>query len=149
MSGQYRALLEAVQALYAERDALAAEGRLLRTVYDALDECHETWGKADPTALSSAAYVLRMSINRVWDWLMIQNLEEMDALSSTSLITAEVARVRRLEAVLEAAESEVLQCAKWTNTDRFDLTACDMCSMRKTCAALAAYRESERPGGEV
>ena len=136
-----------------ERDALAAEGRLLRTVLDALDECHETWGKADPTALSSAAYVLRMSINRVWDWMMIQNLEEMEALSSTSLVDAEVERVRKLEDVLEAAKEHLatLYCPQdYRPTDRCDRDSEEgPCLVLNLCAAIAAHREGERPGGEV
>lgn len=81
-----------------ERDALAAEGRLLREVVQEMVDCQHCIP---------------------------------DPLYSVPLIAAEVARVKRLEAVLEAAEAQ------------------DPPASANLARALAAYRESERPGGEV
>ena len=133
-SGQ-RDALETALAAMDERDALAAEGLILLAAVKACerDNCS----------------VCPFTYNELCGCRVEDVHTETGDLRLTPLIAAEAERVKRLEAVLEAAESEVLQCAKWTNTDRFDLTACDMCSMRKTCAALAAYQEGERPGGEV
>jgi len=88
-----------------ERDALLAENRLLR----------------DSLAL----------VDDIDGWHLASNVRI--ALESAFLprTAAEVERVKRLEAVLEAAEAQ------------------DPPASANLARALAAYRESERPGGEV
>ena len=103
-SGQ-RDALETALAAMDERDALLAENRLLR----------------DSLAL----------VDDIDGWHLASNVRI--ALESAFLprTAAEVERVKRLEAVLEAAEAQ------------------DPPASANLARALAAYRESERPGGEV
>ena len=104
-----------------ERDALAAEGRLLR---EALEPAHR--------------WLMRLVQSDNGRWVLNQRPDDADlaamlaALSTPApLITAEVARVRRLEAVLEAAEAQ------------------DPPASANLARAIRAYQEGERPGGEV
>jgi len=73
------------QEAIVERDALAAEGRLLR---EALEHLARSVGENYPPEID-LAYETAVSV----------------LTKATPLISAEVARVRRLEAVLEAAEA--------------------------------------------
>ena len=73
------------QEAIVERDALAAEGRLLR---EAVEHLARSVGENYPPEID-LAYETAVSV----------------LTKATPLITAEVARVRRLEAVLEAAEA--------------------------------------------
>jgi hypothetical protein len=64
---------------------------------------------------------------------------------------AEVARVRRLEAVLEAAEEyRSSQQVQMLNDVKYDEPKYERQQRAKKAldAAIAAYREGERPGGE-
>ena len=124
-SGQ-RDALETALAAMDERDALLAENRLLR----------------DSLAL----------VDDIDGWHLASNVRI--ALESAFLprTAAEVARVRRLEAVLEAAP-ELL--ALVDDMGRFvggmalqDYARFNEAPM-KMRAALKAYREGKRPGGEV
>jgi len=123
-----------------ERDALAAEGLLLREALEAYVFHCEIDGQ-------------RKSYCEGDYWC--SRCSDGDAcavLTIPSLITAEVARVRRLEAVVEAAP-ELL--ALVDDMGRFvggmalqDYARFNEAPM-KMRAALKAYREGERPGGEV
>ena len=117
-------LLREYQAVVDERDALAAEGRLRREALEAhvfhceIDGQRKSYCEGD-----------------YW----CSRCSDGDAcavLTIPSLISAEVKRVRRLEAVLEAAEALI--------DDRS--AHIEGCVPLKN--AIAAYREGERPGRE-
>jgi len=125
------------QEAIVERDALVAEGRLLR---EALEHCHTDYGTCCqdcPLCYESAGK----------EHCFIEQGENI-----APLITAEAARVRRLEDVLEAAEeyrdSERIQLV---NDYKYDKPKYERQQRAKKAldAAIAAYREGERPGGEV
>jgi hypothetical protein len=101
-----------------ERDALAAEGLLLREALEAYVFHCEIDGQ-------------RKSYCEGDYWC--SRCSDGDAcavLTIPSLISAEVERVRRLEAVLEAAEAQ------------------DPPASANLARAIAAYHEGKRPGGE-
>lgn len=111
-----------------ERDALAAEGRRLREALEAYVFHCEIDGQ-------------RKSYCEGDYWC--SRCSDGDAcavLTIPSLISAEVARVRRLEAVLEAAE----ELRPFMGSIAVPIDA-----IVRLEAALAAYHEGKRPGGEV
>ena len=122
-----------------ERDALAAEGRLLR---EALEPAHH--------------WLMRLVQSDNGRWVLNQRPDDADlaamlaALSTPApLITAEVARVRRLEAVLEAAEEyRDAEQVQMLNEFKYDEPKYERQQRAKAAldAAIAAYRQSERPG---
>ena len=124
-----------------ERDALAAEGRLLR---EALEPAHH--------------WLMRLVQSDNGRWVLNQRPDDADlaamlaALSTPApLITAEVERVRRLEAVLEAAEEyRDAEQVQMLNEFKYDEPKYERQQRAKKAldAAIAAYRERERPGGE-
>ena len=123
-SGQ-RDALETALAAMDDRDALLAENRLLR----------------DSLAL----------VDDIDGWHLASNVRI--ALESAFLPrpAAEVARVRRLEAVLEAAEEyRDAEQVQMLNEFKYDEPKYERQQRAKAAldAAIAVYREGERPGGE-
>jgi hypothetical protein len=123
-SGQ-RDALETALAAMDERDALLAENRLLR----------------DSLAL----------VDDIDGWHLASNVRI--ALESAFLprTAAEVERVRRLEAVLEAAEEyRDAEQVQMLNEFKYDEPKYERQQRAKAAldAAIAVYREGERPGGE-
>ena len=119
-----------------ERDALAAEGRLLR---EALEPAHH--------------WLMRLVQSDNGRWVLNQRPDDADlaamlaALSTPApLITAEVERVRRLEAVLEAAEEyRDAEQVQMLNEFKYDEPKYERQRKAKAAldAAIAAYRERE------
>ena len=103
--------LQTALAAMDERDALAAEGRLLR---EALEQLYQDTGGSTR------------------DWFYEARETAEDVLNSTRLITAEVERVRRLEAVLEAAKALI------------DSRGAHIEGCVPLKNAIAAYREGEK-----
>ena len=123
-SGQ-RDALETALAAMDERDALLAENRLLR----------------DSLAL----------VDDIDGWHLASNVRI--ALESAFLprTAAEAERVKRLEAVLEAAEEyRDAEQVQMLNEFKYDEPKYERQQRAKAAldAAIAAYREGERPGGE-
>ena len=123
-SGQ-RDALETALAAMDDRDALLAENRLLR----------------DSLAL----------VDDIDGWHLASNVRI--ALESAFLprTAAEVERVRRLEAVLEAAEEyRDAEQVQMLNEFKYDEPKYERQQRAKAAldAAIAVYREGERPGGE-
>ena len=123
-SGQ-RDALETALAAMDDRDALLAENRLLR----------------DSLAL----------VDDIDGWHLASNVRI--ALESAFLprTAAEAERVKRLEAVLEAAEEyRDAEQVQMLNEFKYDEPKYERQQRAKAAldAAIAAYREGERPGGE-
>jgi len=122
----------AVNDLLAERDQLAAEGRLLR---EALEHCHVEYGACCQDC--PMCYEVDVAETAIVEHCLIQ-----DGKTITPLIAAEVERVKRLEAVADAADKDKRECVHHGTSE------CYRCP-DPVCAALAAWREGEAPNAHL
>ena len=126
-----KTLLREYRTAMDERDALAAEGRALREALEVIR----------PIVYEYQGLAFRLTASSIIN----------HAVATTPLVSAEVERVRRLEAVLEAAEEyRDAEQVQMLNEFKYDEPKYERQQRAKAAldAAIAVYREGERPGGE-
>ena len=154
-----REALQTAQALYAERDELKQERNNL---IELRDQWHRYWNdaidkaytlQAERDALAAEGRLLREALGTIREECVADGYPNVsyvplidEALSDAPLIAAEVERVKRLEAVAEAAEEyRDAEQVQMLNDFKHDEPKYERQRRAKKAldAAIAAYRERE------